>query len=191
MTYSFAFLPGLPSYGEPAIPFPPEWGRRSAEGTVVEFHSTSGDAWTANVQRGVEGITELFGHPNGHGVIVLSRGDLWVIDPVSKTAEQIAAAITDVWPVAAPAGMVFSRQGLAFLRLAASGIVWHTRRLSWDGFRDVRLEGTEMRGKAWNAVHDCWSDFRVDLITGQTTGGSFSFDDTEKWERLATAGNDA
>jgi hypothetical protein len=182
MTSSFELLAGLPPYGDPAIPFPPEWGRLGREGTVVRLRTNSGQTWSANLQRGIEGITDAFAHPDGRRVVVLSRGDLWLLDPDARSAESVGVAIEAVWVVSAPSGFVFSRQGLAFLRLAAEGILWHTRRLSWDGFDDVELTSRHIRGKAWNAIDDLWNDFEVDLATGRSTGGGFDLDDTEGWE---------
>lgn len=190
MTSSFELLAGLPPYGDPAIPFPPEWGRLGREGTVVRLHSNTGQTWIANLQRGIEGITDAFAHPDGRRVVVLSRGDLWLLDPDNRSAESAGVAIEAAWLVSAPSGFVFSRQGFAFLRLAPEGILWHTRRLSWDGFDAVELTSTHIRGKAWNAIDDLWNDFEVDLVTGRSTGGGFDLDDTEGWERLASSNSE-
>jgi hypothetical protein len=81
---------------------------------------------------------------------------------------------------------VLSVQGLAFLRLAPSGILWRTRRLSWDGFNAVRLSTETIRGDAWNPVEDRWMPFEVDLATGASEGGSFGSGDPESWQRIAS-----
>jgi hypothetical protein len=66
------------------------------------------------------------------------------VEPSEHRAHQIALAIDGVWMVQGPSGLVFSKQGLAFQRLGAEGLLWHMRRLSWDGFDDVRVEGDEL-----------------------------------------------
>jgi hypothetical protein len=89
------------------------------------------------------------------------------------------------WPVHEPDGFVFSRQGLAFLRLDADGIRWHTRRISWDGFDALEFDHGRITGFAWNAVGNQWQPFSVSLETGQSTGGGYDVEDTEGWEHLA------
>jgi hypothetical protein len=179
-------LPGLPPYGELPRYFPAEWRRLGREGVVVRFRRAVGTDWVGNFEPGMGGITAVNVHPDGHRVLVFARGDLWGVDPDAQTAERIAGPIDAAWPVGEPAGLVLSFCGLALARLSAHGILWHTRRLSWDGFEQVRIDGGHVSGLAWNAVTDDWDYFEVDLRTGASTGGSFGPDDTEGWERLAT-----
>jgi len=177
-------LPGLPVYGPPAIPIPPDWGRLGREGTVVRFSGADG-GWIGNFQRGFMVATFALPHPDGFHVIVVSRGALWIVDPVARSAEELNSAIEEAWPVREPDGYVFSRQGIAFLRIGARGVLWHTRRISWDGFESVQIEAGGITGNAWDAVNNRWTPFKVDLATGAADGGGHAPTDTEGWERLA------
>ena len=85
----------------------------------------------------------------------------------------------------APPGWLLDRQGLAIARLGPQGLLWHTRRLSWDGFTEFRVVGNKLHGLAWSPGKDCWHPFSVDLRTGRSEGGSYSRSDAEGWERLA------
>lgn len=78
-------------------------------------------------------------------------------------------------------------QSLAFARFGADGIIWHTKRLSWDGFRDVQIENNRLIGYGWSieSREDRWCLFHVDLATGSSTGGGFGDKDLEGWEKLA------
>jgi hypothetical protein len=187
VTQTFEILGGLPPYGEPAVSFPTDWGRFGREGIVIAFRAPDTTAWVGNFEPGLEGITRVLAHPDHARVLVFSRGDLWVVDPAKRSANLIAIAISDLWPVTEPEGLILNREGLALVRLAADGVVWHTRRLSWDGFDRIEIQSHCIRGKAWNAVDDCWNDFEVDLVTGRSTGGSFPFDGQDDWERLASS----
>jgi hypothetical protein len=182
----YRVLEGLPPYGPMATPIPPEWGRLGRQGLVVEFAASQDDRWTANFQPGLAGLNEVLTHPNQRDVLVFSAGDAWSVDPVSRETSLVAVAIDACWTVAD--GLVLSRQSLAFLRLGASGVVWHTRRLSWDGFDDVTLDGRQLTALAWSPLTESWSPCSVDLHTGASHGGTYSHDDVEGWQRLATAG---
>jgi hypothetical protein len=155
------------------------------EGTVVEFSQGGDGSWTGNFEPGIEGATDVLQHPDEKHVIVISRGDVWVVDPNRRLADRIAYAVDSFWPVSSPDGFVFSRQGLAFFRLVEDGVRWHTRRLSWDGFDKVEVDPTTIRGLAWNAVVETSQTFEVDLKTGASMGGAYDLEDTEGWERLA------
>jgi hypothetical protein len=181
-------LPGLPPYPPPARAFPPEWGARGHEGIVFEFTSDT-HSWTGNFAPGLSQLSAALQHPDGIGVLVLADGDVWSVDPEAETAELVLCGATAVWPVANPDGYILNLQGLAFARLGPRGILWHTRRLSWDGFKDVDILETLLTGAAWSPVSTPnWVPFEVDLSTGRSTGGSFDVPGslTSDWERLAS-----
>lgn len=178
------FLPGLPPYGPLPTTFPHEWGRIGREGIVVEFSSGS-DTWVANFRPGLGGLQFVGIHQDNLYAIVIAAGDLWIVDLHTRTANQIVPAVDAMWHVQNPNGWVFSRQGLALARLGPGGLVWHTRRLSWDGFDQVQINQNELTGMAWSPLEDTWRSFCVDLASGKSRGGSYFPEDRECWERLA------
>jgi hypothetical protein len=184
MLPSARILPGLPPYGPIATAFPSEWGRVGREGTVVEFATDEGK-WVGNFRPGLGGLTFASLHPNKLDMVVISAGDLWVVRPRDRTALQTLLAIDAILEVRNPEGWVFSRQGLALARLESNGFMWHTRRLSWDGFDQLHISGEELRGLAWSPVDDKWCPFSVELKTGKSTGGSYFDSDVEGWETLS------
>jgi len=175
----------LPPYGPPAIAFPGEWGRLGREGIVVEFRTEAG-TWVGNFQPGLGGLQLAGLHPNERDAVVIAAGDLWVVDPDVRTAERLLPAIDAALEVRDPDGWVYSRQGLALARLGPEGLLWHTRRLSWDGFDQLSIGNGEVKGLAWSPIDDQWYPFRVDLDTGRSTGGSCGGKDAEGWERCAS-----
>jgi hypothetical protein len=182
----FRILPGLPPYGSPAQSFPETWGRTGQEGLVVEFILDDGTKWVGNFCRGYSNRDFVRLHPNKDHVLVFATGELWIVDPSHRSAEVLGPVIDDLWELSDSGDVILSCQGLAFIRLGATGIVWHTRRLSWDGFDGIRLSTDVLEGNAWSPVDDDWYPFKVDLSTGMSTGGSFSDGDPEGWERLVT-----
>jgi hypothetical protein len=116
---------------------------------------------------------------------VFADGVCYVIDPRRRELkQQIGGAIARVWEVSEPRGLVCGRQGIAFLRIGPAAVAWHTRRLSWDGSRDVMLTTNRITGLAWK-YDDTWVPFEVNLITGASQGGSIQKDDLD-WETLAS-----
>jgi hypothetical protein len=170
---SFRRLAGLPPYGPRAVSFPTDWESRGHEGLVVEFASPSGQKWVGNFKPGLGGVDGVLLHPNGAEVLVIAAGSVWSVDPFSRDATELAVAVDAIWPVNDPDGVVFSLQGLAFLRLGPPGILWRTRQISFDGFRHIELSEHALAGEAWSAIDDSWIPFSADLHTGLVTGGAF------------------
>jgi hypothetical protein len=96
MDSGFRLLPGLPAYGPLASAFPAEWGRFGREGLVVEFSAGAG-TWVANFRPGLGGLNRAFLHPNGHDVAVIASGDLWVVNPIQRSAELLLLPLSRRW----------------------------------------------------------------------------------------------
>jgi len=177
-------LEGLPPYGPMAISFPNKWGNKGQEGIVVEFQ-TEKETWVGNFKSGSNSINLVHLHPNKKNGLVISGGNLWVVDADLHTAENVLSSIDQAIEVNNPVGWVFSLQGLAIARFGPNGIIWHTKRLSWDGFQDIHIVNNFIIGQAWSPLNDTWHSFRVDIFTGESTGGSFGDEDLQGWEKLA------
>ena len=169
----FRTLPGLPPYGEPAIPFPPSFGRSGREGLVVEFVPDMPGAWVGNFRPGLGGYSGAHAHPNGRDVLVFSDGMAWVVRPETRECAALSTSMFGVHAVTNPPGFVCDVQGLAFFRLGPEGIVWHTRRISLDGFRDLRWTDTRLTGAGLDVDCKTWTTFEVDLATGRMEGGPY------------------
>lgn len=181
---NFRVLPGLPPYGAAAVSIPADWARTGREGLVVEFIPDTGKSWTGNFQPGLGGIDDVRPHPNGRDVLVISAGSAWQVDPCRRTFAEIADGVDAVWSVADPEGVVMSRQGLALMSFGGDGLLWQTRRISWDGFQQIQLLRTELRGLAWAPWTPEWTPFRVDLRTGRVEGGSYNEPDADEWRHV-------
>jgi hypothetical protein len=183
---NYEILPGLPPYGPLALPCPPDFGRSGREGYVVRFLPNTPNSWVGNFAGGLGGYTGVHPHPDGRAILVFAHGQGYVVDPPSRRVrEEVGGAIFNVWRVEGPDGLILDQQGLAFQRYSRSGLLWHTRRLSWDGFRDVHLSSHSITGLAWTPIGERWLPFRVDIQSGRSEGGSYEGPDNQRWERLA------
>jgi hypothetical protein len=152
---------------------------------VVEFNTEAG-TWVGNFQPGLGQLQFAGTHTNMLDMVVIAGGDLWIVNPRERTAIRMLPSLEAILEVHNPEGWVFNRQDIALARLGPNGLMWHTRRLSWDGFDQLRIIQTEISGLAWSPIDDQWHPFTVDLNTGKSTGGSYSDDDAEGWETLAS-----
>jgi hypothetical protein len=109
----FRRLKGLPPYGPIATGFPHEWSSVGQEGIVVEFTTASGIC-IGNFRHGAGGLDEVQSHPDKQHVLVFSSGALWCVNPESRTAEEIANSILDIWYIGESGDLLLNDQGLSF-----------------------------------------------------------------------------
>jgi len=165
----FRIRAGLPPYGSPAHGFPTSFERIGREGYVVEFLPDTPDAWIGNFAPGLGSYDGVCVHPNATDIVVFSSGQGYVVDPQTRELKkEIGGAVDHLWPVADPPGFVLDRQGIAFFRIGPHGTYSHTRRLSWDGFKDVAFTDARIAGLAWTPVGERWVPFEVELATGRS-----------------------
>lgn len=183
----FEVLPGLPPYGAAVETFPNGWGRVGREGYVVQIHPHDGTAWIGNFKPGELTFSGVYPHPNGHDVLVVSGGHGYVVDPETRAlrAEIGGGAIEGACLLDNGASLLMQHQGLFFELLGPRGTVWHTRRLSWDGFTGVTLSQGRLTGQGWDAIRGQWQHFEVDVRTGISRGGGYDGSDGEEHQKLA------
>jgi hypothetical protein len=169
----FEELPGLPAVG----PLPEQFARSGrpthSEGYVVRFVRDDGTDWVGNFQRGLTRCDLVLRHPNAADVLVIAGGEVYVVEPTLRRMKEVfGGAVVKVHELNEGRLFVLDHQGVRFEAVGPNGILWSTRRLSWDGFVDVCIESRRIVGKGWSAPDDTWRTFEVDLATGRSTGGA-------------------
>ncbi len=166
----FEVLAGLPSTGPLPRWIPESWRKSGREGYVVRFFPSHGDAWVGNFKPGIDSAFGVYPHPDGSRLLVVSGGDLYAVDVDTGVVNEMDQWASQVLELSGSTDLVMELSGLAFYRLGAEGVVWHTRRISWDGFRSVRIDDGEIRGEAWSIENE-FVPFCVDVRTGRSSGG--------------------
>ncbi|MEW6249302.1 MAG: hypothetical protein AB1716_01545 [Planctomycetota bacterium] len=171
---AFEVLPGLPPYGPAAEAFSASGLGTHREGLVVRFHPPRADAWVGNFQPGLTSFSAVDLHPDGRRVIVISGGQGYLVDPADRKRTEFLGS----WYVCAHrrSDLLVLQTPIDFECIGPEGRRWRTRRLSWDGFRNVELQAgaREITGDAWSPITDEWIPFTVDLNSGSVQGGSYT-----------------
>lgn len=170
-------LRGLPGHGPTPKTIPPGWGHGFQEGVVVEFQKADGSTWLANFETGPNLVDDVVAHPNTRDVLVAAGGLLWSVNPTTEEATQLPSPVLGIWKLSDPPRLLFNQQDLGFFCVGADGVAWTTPRISWDGFRNLRLSDAAMEGEAWSAIDNRWESFRVNLIDGTLVGGAYRLGD--------------
>lgn len=169
---SFRILPGLPPYGPAAVQFSETGQGKQSEGLVVEFEGdTGGTPWTGNFHRGMtryDDVLQVAGSPE---LTIVAGGTAYVVN--QKTRQCLRTFGGDLHQVLRiPGGFVLSN-GLWLEAKVDGGLLWRSRRISWDGFQDIRVEGDRIVGEAFTPMGERWEPFEVDVRTGEVIGGTF------------------
>ena len=65
------------------------------------------------------------------------------------------------------------RDFIRFTALKADNKGWRSPRISWDGFRNIEVHGSDLLGEAYTPVEDSWVPFKLDLLTGDCPDGIY------------------
>lgn len=163
----FEVLRGLPTDGEEPTQYIAAGQGVHREGLAVRFRPATGESWTGSFQPGQSGHDEVIDHPDGTRVLVISGGQGYVVDPGTRDAEHHGAAITGTLRYLEV--VILVHQDLWFEAIGKIGRVWRSKRLSLGGFDRLQVDGTFLRGMAWDGGD--WVPFRLDLRTGSAEGG--------------------
>lgn len=126
-----------------------------------------------NFPRGVGSLEGVWRHPDTDSVVIVAGGMVYIVDPVKRRPEQhFASDISATLEIQEFNGLVFTN-GLWFEAIGAEGPICKSRRLSWDGVRDLQHSQSTLRGEAHNTMTDKWLEFELDLLTGEVWGGSY------------------
>jgi hypothetical protein len=136
----------------------------------VQFEPVSGEKWVANFSRGLSDTDAVLSF--GDHFLVVAGGALYVVDAErSESTTEVDCCVTDILEVPVPAGFVFGWNHTALSLWTLDGVRWRTRRLSWDGFRRLRVERGRVHGEGWSAPDGEWVPFEVVLENGEASGG--------------------
>ena len=167
---SFEILSGLPPYGPMAKPFPASGYGAYSEAFVVRFESEAIGAWVGNFQSGLTSFSGAYTHPDGKRVVVVSGGAIYIVEPDTQTAEESGGMVASIRQIIELNALLFE-EGI-YLSLISPKINWQTKRLSWDGIRNLSISGNLVLGEGW-CYDETWHTFSVSLVDGSHTGGAY------------------
>jgi hypothetical protein len=167
----FEVISGLPPYGPPATAFPASGVGAHRQGFVVRFNPEVGEPWTGDFQLGMTKFCGVFDHPDEKHVVVISGGNIYVIDPGTQGAEELPGMVVAVTSVSDGKALLFN-EALYLSLITPAGVKWRSKRLSWDGIRNVSVAGDFVLGEGWR-YDETWHKYRVFLETGEFSGGAY------------------
>ena len=164
-------MPGLP--GEPPYPVQIALPGVSTfrEGYVLRFEPRGGDPWVGNFQRGASYYC-AFLELHTDRIAVVAGGQGYVVDALRQVHQHTFGGDTMYLLGIEGSSDFLTVSNTEIERHSSTHRTWQSERIAWDGIGQVRLEGSEIIGHARH-FDDSWHNFRVNLLTGQHTGGAY------------------
>lgn len=170
----FQILSGLPASGPWPVQFSETGQGTHREGFVLEFYPERKPSWVGNFQPGVTTYNAVLPNSDGKSFIVIAGGQAYVVDPSERRllgtfGGDLNAVLPDP-----DLGVFVISNGIWLEAWEHTGRRWQTRRISWDGMCNLRIEGDTVKGEAWSPIDDRYYPFAVNLRTGAVEGGSYN-----------------
>ncbi|UCG32358.1 MAG: hypothetical protein JSU68_11905 [Phycisphaerales bacterium] len=106
-------------------------------------------------------------------MIVISSGQGYVVDPEDRKSIEFLGCTYETVHLQQELNLLVLGTSADFEAVGHRGREWRTRRVSWDGMRNLAVIGCELHGEAWSALDDCWRPFRIELRSGAVEGGAY------------------
>lgn len=117
-------------------------------------------------------ISGIHHWPSSNKLFAVSRGNGYLVDTCNPSMWSQAHITPITWfDNGALDGVVLVSDYRRLAAYTALGLLWKTQQLSWNGIRNVTIEGKMIRGEAWDDPWECWVSFLVDSETGKHQGG--------------------
>jgi hypothetical protein len=139
----------------------------------VEFLPEGKPSWIGNFQPGVSAYNSVVSILKGTLMLVIAGGHAYLIETDTRTlVKTFGGAINTILP-APGVSLLILGNGVWLEAWKGTEMQWRTRRISWDGIKDLKIEGESITRLAWSPFGDRWVGFSIDLKTGRAEGGSY------------------
>ena len=170
----FEVLEGLPTYGPMYVPVSEDGVSFYSEGFVVRFYKSDGSAWVANFKPGWTEFCLVLDYPDTNRVVVIANGQGYIMNPDQVVpTETFGIDIREA--LQTENNKIILVDDLYVRLLDEKGTIWQSERISWDGMKDLKLEGIILTGLSYDPTDSSneWIPFSIDLETMVIKGGSF------------------
>ena len=174
-TKRYEILDHLPAYGPMYIPVTEDDEPYFSEGFPIRFYKSDGSSWIANFKPGWTNLNQVFDFPQHDRIIVFAGGLGYIMSPnIEKPIETIGLTINEIFQT--ENGSLICADGISILIIDNQiGQLWQSERISWDGFKDIKLVGDIISGLSYDPTNSInpWTAFSLNLKTKKIIGGSY------------------
>jgi hypothetical protein len=146
-----------------------------SEGFVVRFYKTDETNWVANFKPGWTSLNAIYEFQEQPNILVIAGGKCYLMNPnEEKPGSTFGVGYESVIETVDGKFILQAQTNLTIIERNCEH--WDTERISWDGIKDLKLEGNLVTGLSFDPLNhkDEWVKFVVDLEKRNVKGGSYS-----------------
>jgi hypothetical protein len=146
-----------------------------SQGFVVPFFKKDGTSWVGNFGPGSTKIAGLYPLAQKDMCLVFAHGIAYIVNTESQKLLKSFGYGYEQF-IYAPTGAMILSDSTTITSVDTSGNVWHSERISWDGIKDLKLEGKIVAGLSYDPLNKEveWVPFSLNLETKELKGGSYN-----------------
>ena len=169
----YEILASLPVYGPMYIPITESGEGFYSQGLAVRFYRTDGTNWVANFQPGWTDFSEVQELENSNHLLVIAGGTCYLMNPEeTKPLSVFGVAVAASFRLAN--GFLVLQSDVDLIIVEANGAYWHSSKISWDGLKDLTVNGSIVSGYSFDPINDVQEVFfSYDVETKKLRGGSY------------------
>jgi hypothetical protein len=134
---------------------------------IVEIRPDTGHKWVGSFQPGDSNLCGVYQHPNRLDLIVISRGQAYVLNPENhQIIEKISGNISEVVELLESYFMLLCNTS-GLLGYGSSGLLWKNTGQVWNSISQPKVEGNILRGKCMLLSQNNWQPFWLNIKTGE------------------------
>lgn len=174
--FEYKVLTELPGNNSRVVYIPNEGAAVGRDGVIVKFIPPEGDTWVGIFAFGdmlPNGGCKVCPGPGKNHLTIISKGEAYIASPYDPALFKLVKSCPVIDAISIPSNnlMVF----YDFTEVSAygeNGLVWETKRISWDGIKIDEVTSNEIIGQSWDAPNEEYVEFRVNLTNGFHKGGA-------------------
>ncbi len=170
----YEVLEGLPPYGPMYVPVSENNEQFYSEGFVVRFTKSDGTDWIGNFKTGRTNYSTVFELPVIGQIVVIACGQGYIMTTDQQTpVNTFGHGITEL--VETSTGGYVAANETNLVMINADGSIWESERISWDGIKDLVLNGNIISGLSYDPMNnaDEWVPFYFNTDTKLIEKGSY------------------
>ncbi|GAW86335.1 conserved hypothetical protein [Bathymodiolus platifrons methanotrophic gill symbiont] len=174
--FEYKVITELPANTSEVVYIPNEEPGVGRDGIMVKFFLSEGVSWVGIFAFGdmfPSGECRIYPGPGKQHLTVVAKGDAYIVSPYSVSSFQVVKSCPVIRVIPVPShNVVIFHDFTEIIAYGENGLLWETKRISWDGIEISEVTSDEIIGQSRDAANEKYVEFRVDLTNGSHKGGA-------------------
>ena len=170
----YEILESLPTNGPMYISVTENNENYFSAGFPVRFYKNDKTNWVANFKPGWTNFSSIYEIQN-QNLLIIAGGTLYIMNPENEKPIKVIGVGFEKGIMTKNREIVLQDQTDLTI-IEQNGEYWTTERISWDGIKELEINGNQINGLSYNPMHDKneWIKFTLDIETKKLVGGSYN-----------------